>query len=94
MGIFEKPLTEIKIKKHMLRKKPDSNLMNKLRKKIKKSGYIGEILRINQKGFLEEGYEAYLVLKENNVESALITIVDKKWLEKRNSERNKIHSKS
>lgn len=72
---IERPLVNIRISKTFLTSSPSEETLNKYRKCFTEKGYIGTVLRINKAGYLVDNYEGYLVLKENNVEKAIIMVI-------------------
>lgn len=71
-------LDEIAISNEFREKSPNSWKMDKCREYYKRTGKQDRNIVVNHKGVLIDGYVMYLVLKEANVEYAIIKVSDHK----------------
>ena len=76
-------LDEIAISNEFREKIPNSWKMDKCREYYKRTGKQDRNIVVNHKGVLIDGYVMYLVLKEANVEYAIIKVSDHKENKKR-----------
>lgn len=72
---IERPIVNIRIPKVFAESEPSEEKLDKYRKCYQENGYIGTALRLNKAGYLVDKYEGYLVLKEKNVEKAIVMVI-------------------